>query len=63
MPIIRIKTLSNAQYAILPDESLRTGLDFDDVYQFLIGREQGFAIVTMDQDFQKIQTEHLITFL
>ena len=63
LPSIEIATLSKASYEKLPDEAARLGLDFDDAYQFLVAKERGIVIITMDRDFKRIENEHLVTFL
>ncbi len=60
---VEIVTLSKAAYETLPDEAVRTRLDFDDVYQFLVAKQRQLVIITMDRDFQNVQDEHLVTFL
>ena len=49
---IRITALKN--YDVLFQNSKRSSLDFDDLYQYCVAKENGLSIVTMDKDFKKI---------
>ena len=52
-----IETLSLAEhsYAALKQVKADSGFDFDDAYQYLIARDFGLQIVTMDKDFRTLQ--------
>lgn len=60
---ISIKTLSIDGYAEMEHASDKTGLDFDDTYQFCIAKKTGLKIVTMDKDFEKVQQDIDVLFL
>lgn len=49
---IKITALKN--YDVLFQNSKRSSLDFDDLYQYCVAKENGLSIVTMDKDFKKI---------
>lgn len=51
----KIVTLSKKSYINLSTISKEYGLDFDDAYQFEIAHENGFELVTMDKDFDKVK--------
>lgn len=61
IPKINIATLPTKQYNDLVNT--RFGLDFDDAYQFYIAKTHQLKIVTMDNDFKKVQNETEIIFL
>lgn len=60
---IKIVTLSKNNYNFIPDVNKKHNLDFDDSYQYMIAKENGFTLVTLDTDFKKIQGEIDILFL
>ena len=52
---IETLSLSEHRYAGLRQVKADSGLDFDDACQYLIAREFGLQIVTMDKDFTVLQ--------
>ena len=61
IPKINIATLPTKHYSDLVQT--RFGLDFDDAYQFYIAKTHHLKIVTMDNDFKKVQNEVGVIFL
>ncbi len=51
-PTVKIITLN--YYNSLFNNSLKYKLDFDDLYQYCVAKENGLKIVTMDRDFKKV---------
>jgi len=63
MDKIQIVSLSRNNYNNIHDVSKKYNLDFDDSYQYMIAKENGFTLVTLDTDFKKIQDTIDILFL
>jgi predicted nucleic acid-binding protein len=63
LPKIELVSITNAAYEGFSDEAAQFHLDFDDAYQFLLARDYGFTLVTMDSDFTRVQQEIPILFL
>lgn len=63
IPKIEITTLQEEAYKDLADVKSKSGLDFDDAYQFALAKERDLKIVTMDKDFQKVKDKINIMFL
>jgi len=53
-PNVEIVTLSKWSYDGLVDIKKKSGLDFDDAYQYKIAKEHDLKLVTMDTDFEDI---------
>lgn len=53
-PNIEIVTLSKWSYDSLVEIKKKSGLDFDDAYQYKIAKEHDLKLITMDTDFEEI---------
>lgn len=53
-PNVEIVTLSKWSYDGLVDIKKKSGLDFDDAYQYKIAKENDLKLITMDTDFEEI---------
>jgi len=53
-PNLEIVTLSKWSYEGLVEIKKKSGLDFDDAYQYKISKEHDLKLVTMDTDFEEI---------
>ncbi len=51
---IQTLSLPEHNYSSLKQVKADAGLDFDDAYQYLIAKEFGLQIVTMDKDFNAL---------
>jgi len=60
---IDVVTLSKEIYARLAETKVSLKLDFDDAYQYLIAKEHGLKIVTMDDDFKRAKDRVPVIFL
>jgi predicted nucleic acid-binding protein len=49
-----ILSMSVTGYSKLDEINRRSGLDFDDAYQFSVALENKLAIATQDKDFQRV---------
>lgn len=63
IPNLEITTLPKMSYADLAEVKKKSGLDFDDAYQYQVARERDFKIVTMDKDFKKIGSKADIMYI
>lgn len=63
LPGLSIVTLRAESYGSLQGIRQKYGLDFDDSYQFAVALEHELRIVTMDEDFKKVQGDAKINFL
>ena len=63
IPNIRIAALPKRRYEELAELKRKSGLDFDDVYQYKVAKEYDLEIVTMDKDFEKVRDDVNIRFL
>jgi len=59
IPNIEIVTLPKESYKDLVGIRERSGLDFDDAYQYRIAKEYDLEIVTMDRDFEKVMNSDI----
>jgi len=53
-PNVEIVALSKWSYDSLVEIKKKSGLDFDDAYQYKIAKEHDLKVVTMDTDFEDI---------
>jgi len=53
IPNLEITTLPKESYEDLAEIKKKSGLDFDDAYQFQVAKDRDLKIVTMDKDFKK----------
>lgn len=51
----RVLSLASESYLKLSEIKQRFNLDFDDAYQFQVAQDNNLAIVTMDQDFNRVR--------
>jgi predicted nucleic acid-binding protein len=51
---IQVLNLPKSAYEHLIDNSIKIGLDFDDMYQYSIANHFNLDIVTLDTDFKKV---------
>jgi len=63
IPSVGIITLSKRSYENLVGTKNQFGLDFDDTYQYMVAKEYGLEIVTLDSDFKKVSDYINIWFL
>ncbi len=54
LPLLSLVTLPIDLYKGISEVKDKTGLDFDDAYQYLVAKHGGLTIVTLDRDFVKI---------
>ncbi len=52
-PKVEIVTLSKWSYEGLVEIKRKSGLDFDDAYQYKIAKDHDLKVVTMDTDFEE----------
>lgn len=60
LPTIRILGLPTDAYHRLADTAQKLALDFDDAYQHTIAKQFNLKIVTMDQDFKRVDDLDII---
>lgn len=60
---IQVISLSKESYKDLPEIKKKLGLDFDDLYQYKVAKDYSLEIITMDEDFKKVETEIKVIFL
>lgn len=63
IPKVKIIGLSKESYKDLPEIKKKFDLDFDDAYQYKIVKDHNLEIVTMDNDFEKVEHEIKVMFL
>ena len=63
VPNIDIITLPKSSYEHLVETKVKFGLDFDDTYQYMVAKEYGLAIATIDSDFKKVSDYVNVQFL
>jgi predicted nucleic acid-binding protein len=51
---IQVLNLPKSVFVHLIDNSIKIGLDFDDMYQYSVAKYFNLEIVTMDTDFKKV---------
>jgi predicted nucleic acid-binding protein len=54
IPNLEITTLPKVSYEDLAEIKKKSGLDFDDAYQYQVAKDRDLKIVTMDKDFKKV---------
>ncbi len=59
-PNVEIVTLSKWSYDGMVESKRKSGLDFDDAYQYKIAKEHDLKVVTMDTDFEDITDINVI---
>src|SRR4030042_2358341 len=57
IPKVEIIGLSKESYKDLPEIKKKFDLDFDDAYQYKVVKDHNLEIVTMDNDFEKVEHE------
>jgi predicted nucleic acid-binding protein len=60
---VKIIGLSKESYKDLPEIKKKFDLDFDDAYQYKVVKDHNLEIVTMDNDFEKVEHEIKVMFL
>ena len=55
--------LNNIELKDVENIIVNHNLDYDDAYQLKAAKRDNLEIVTMDQDFTKIATQHKILFI
>ena len=60
---INVLYLPLTNFVDLVETKEKTGLDYDDSYQFLIAKKHKLEIVTLDKDFKKVEKEINVKFL
>jgi predicted nucleic acid-binding protein len=63
IPKVKIIGLSKESYKDLPEIKKKFDLDFDDAYQYKVVKDHNLEIVTMDNDFEKVEHEIKVMFL
>ena len=63
LPNIIVKSVGFENLKLLTEVSLETKLDFDDSYQYLIAKNNGLKIVTLDKHFKKVSDNIEVKFL
>ncbi len=63
LPNVKIITISKRSYENLAVIKKKTGLDFDDAYQYKAAKEHDLEIVTFDRDFEKVKNDVTVMFL
>jgi len=63
IPKVEIIGLSKESYKDLPEIKKKFDLDFDDAYQYKVVKDHNLEIVTMDNDFEKVEHEIKVMFL
>ncbi len=51
---IQILSLPKSSLVLIGDISRRLNLDFDDTYQYLVAKEFGLTLLTLDQNFKSV---------
>ncbi|MGQ9626697.1 MAG: type II toxin-antitoxin system VapC family toxin [Anaerolineae bacterium] len=60
---IEVITLGREAYKELATLKKTLGLDFDDVYQYMVAQGYGLEIATMDRDFEKVKERINVLFI
>ena len=63
LPHVHIARLAEFSYDELVEVIKENGLDFDDAYQFIAAKEYDLTLVTLDNDFRKVEKEYPVRFL
>jgi predicted nucleic acid-binding protein len=63
IPNIDIITLPKDSYERLVETKMKFGLDFDDIYQYMVAKEYSLEIVTNDNHFKKVSGYINVRFL
>lgn len=63
LPHVTVLSLSRSSYSEVIETARRYDLDFDDSYQLCLAKNNSLAVVTMDNDFRKVETVATVMFL
>jgi predicted nucleic acid-binding protein len=63
LPLLTVLSIEPFKLSEVIRQSQLTHLDFDDSYQYTIALQNNLTIVTLDQDFKKVQNQIKVHFL